>query len=542
MTSQLVQRADGLETLLPAFLVAFALVASPLFAQTVVDGQTSSGAYYRIAVPDGWSPADGLVLWNHGYSQTAPSPFPDLGPLVAVQLSEGYAVAASSYSLSGWALFRTERDNRELVEVFEQQFGVPSQVLLAGASLGGLVTAQGVEQRDLGNVVGALPICGALSGSRIWDAALDLRLLYDYVCAGVPGAQIPGAAEGLPYPVDPGVTEVTIAAAITACTGVLLPENLRSAGQVARLDRLLDLTGLPESFLPTDMGYATVALSDLIHDPLKLDGASAIGNAEVDYGDAGANAGIERVDVEPLARGLLRDNFTPSGKVGSTKIVSLHTDKDGLVLLENEAAYAERVPSENLTVGVVVEDQPSHCGFSEAEILAGWESLRAWVADLPQPSTATLQAACQGLEAGGLASGPCRFDAGVVLPDVDGRLRPRASCDADADTLCLNDGRFRVEVEWKDSLGGSGVGKEVLSSEDSGLLYFFKPANWEMLVKVLDGCSFNNRYWVFSAATTNVEYTLRVTDTESGLVRQYHNLAGAPAPATTDTQAFATCP
>ena len=35
-----------------------------------------------------------------------------------------------------------------------------------------------------------------------------------------------------------------------------------------------------------------------------------------------------------------------------------------------------------------------------------------------------------------------------------------------------------------------------------------------MLIKVLDGCTVNNRFWVFAAATTNFEYRLRVTDSE----------------------------
>jgi hypothetical protein len=62
-----------------------------------------------------------------------------------------------------------------------------------------------------------------------------------------------------------------------------------------------------------------------------------------------------------------------------------------------------------------------------------------------------------------------------------------------------------------------------------------------MLVKVLDGCALNGRYWVFSAATTDVEYTLRITDTETGDVREYWNPLGSAAAALTDTGAFATC-
>ena len=62
------------------------------------------------------------------------------------------------------------------------------------------------------------------------------------------------------------------------------------------------------------------------------------------------------------------------------------------------------------------------------------------------------------------------------------------------------------------------------------------------MVKILDGCGFNDHFWVFAAATTNVEYTLSVTDTQTGITKQYFNPLGTAAAAITDTGAFATCP
>jgi len=110
----------------------------------------------------------------------------------------------------------------------------------------------------------------------------------------------------------------------------------------------------------------------------------------------------------------------------------------------------------------------------------------------------------------------------------------------DTDTeLCLNGGRYEVEVEWRDFGDKTGSAKVApLRSADSGLLWFFSDNNWEMLVKVLDGCGINDNVWVFSAATTNVEYTLRVTDTETGTMREYFNPLGQAASAITDTGAF----
>ena len=45
---------------------------------------------------------------------------------------------------------------------------------------------------------------------------------------------------------------------------------------------------------------------------------------------------------------------------------------------------------------------------------------------------------------------------------------------------------------------------------------FFNAANPEVLIKVLDGCGFNNHYWVFYAATTSVGFDLTVRDTTTG--------------------------
>ena len=365
------------------------LVPAAATAQTQLTGQTSGGAFYQIMVPDGWTPADGLVIWNHGFSLSPIAPEPDLGPLAAVQLAEGYAVAASSYSQIGWALFETVADNREMVAAFEAAFGVPEQVLVYGASLGGIVTAQAIEVGNLGNVVGALPICGAVAGSRLWDGAFDLRVIYDAVCGDVPGAAIPSA--GLPFLPDPSFSPTALALAINACTGIPLPglpEVPPTAEQAARLNKILAVTGLPENFLLTDMGFAVFGLADLIYDPRKLAGGMAFDNAHVDYGDAEINAAVERFVADQEARRQLLANYTPSGKVGDVKIVSLHTDQDGLVIVENESEYAAAVPPENLTVGIVVEDVPSHCDFTEAEVVAAWETLRGWVAGQPQPSRA----------------------------------------------------------------------------------------------------------------------------------------------------------
>jgi len=116
------------------------------------------------------------------------------------------------------------------------------------------------------------------------------------------------------------------------------------------------------------------------------------------------------------------------------------------------------------------------------------------------------------------------------------------SCASDPERLCLLEDRFEVRVDWRTAEGNTGVGRVVPgASDESGNLYFFTPDNWELLIKILDGCSFNDRFWVFFAATTNVEFTVTVRDVLTGLEKQYSNPLGQPANAVTDTDAFDSC-
>jgi hypothetical protein len=109
--------------------------------------------------------------------------------------------------------------------------------------------------------------------------------------------------------------------------------------------------------------------------------------------------------------------------------------------------------------------------------------------------------------------------------------------------LCLKGGRFAVTVSWKTPDAATGNGHVVPGyGDESGLFWYFNADNWELLIKALDGCPINNRKWVFTAATTNVEYDVTVRDLVTDQTKVYHNTQGVSAPAVTDTSAFATCP
>jgi hypothetical protein len=128
--------------------------------------------------------------------------------------------------------------------------------------------------------------------------------------------------------------------------------------------------------------------------------------------------------------------------------------------------------------------------------------------------------------------------------DLMAFVAPVSFCTPSTSATCLTDDRFKVRVHWRTRFGTRDPGNVVpFGSDDSGMFYFFNPNNWEMLLKVLNACSLSpSRFWVFAAATTNVEYTITVTDTQSQQVKTYFNPLGNPAQPIQDTSAFATCP
>jgi plastocyanin len=118
------------------------------------------------------------------------------------------------------------------------------------------------------------------------------------------------------------------------------------------------------------------------------------------------------------------------------------------------------------------------------------------------------------------------------------------ACVPGPDALCLTGGRFKASVDWHTSTTtGSGFAVPLPAAPQSGLFYFFDPTNIEMLIKVLNACvpPFNH-YWVFFAATTNVEFAVVVADTQTGKTVAYFNPLNRSAPPVQDVNAFATCP
>lgn len=130
--------------------------------------------------------------------------------------------------------------------------------------------------------------------------------------------------------------------------------------------------------------------------------------------------------------------------------------------------------------------------------------------------------------------------AGNVSHAAAGLAPAAVGCQASPTAVCLNRGRFRVSAKYDASQtgNGQGAGRVLLESRDSTKFYFFDATNVELIVKVLDGCGINNKFWVFSAGLTNVGVELTVTDTKTGANKVYTSPQKKNYAPNFDTSAF----
>jgi photosystem II stability/assembly factor-like uncharacterized protein len=128
---------------------------------------------------------------------------------------------------------------------------------------------------------------------------------------------------------------------------------------------------------------------------------------------------------------------------------------------------------------------------------------------------------------------------GCVSPDSVWNIAvnpPEPLCAAGSQALCL-EGRFKVETAFRAPAQATTAASPTPLTLNAGAFWFFSSDNLELVVKVLDGRSINGRFWVFYGSLTNVEFTLTVTDRQTGAVKTYFNPQGQLV-SVADTSAF----
>jgi hypothetical protein len=203
-------------------------------------------------------------------------------------------------------------------------------------------------------------------------------------------------------------------------------------------------------------------------------------------------------------------------------------DFDGFLLL-----YASRFDSQRPLEGVVIGNDDAAGGTGTSRI------------------TAQL---AEGLVYRLVTTGVAPGEEGTIINRIEGPGNPRFSgCFpsdasgqhdlADGEAVGFQGGRFCVSMSWRDPHGKTGRGRIAgARTDESANFWFFGQDNWELTLKVLNGCQVNGHYWVFFAPLTDVEFEIRVVDAKSGRERVYRKALGEIAPPDLDTTAFAACP
>ena len=371
---------------------------SPSPATRMLTGTIGSAAYV-IELPAHWNGT--LFLWSHGYVAPGSSnPAADAPDRLVEQwlLGGGYAIAGSSYSSTGWAVEDALKDQVALLDHFGRLVGTPQRVVAIGASLGGLITA-GLVQVQPGRFAGALPLCGVLAGGvAAWNSALDAAYAFKTLLA-------PQSALQLVRISDP-VSNLKLARTLLAQAGS------SPAGQ-ARLALVAALTDVPGWFLPTNpepapTDYAAQAAGQLqwesrIDFPFafsyradveKRAGGNPSWNAGVDYAhqlaispgrdevmalyrsagldlDADLRALNAGANIRPDAPAVayLNENISFDGHI-AVPVLTMHTTDDGLVIPQDETAYAGAVAAAGRSdlLRQVFVHRAGHCAFTSAEV------------------------------------------------------------------------------------------------------------------------------------------------------------------------------
>ena len=161
--------------------------------------------------------------------------------------------------------------------------------------------------------------------------------------------------------------------------------------------------------------------------PDKLDGRNPFTTVGVDYSsdprDPGEHPAHRRRSDPP--RPKLHEVSDFDGAIGSARSCRCTRARISSSCRATRRSSRTTSPADQRTIAIVDEDSPTHCGFTDAEGLAGWEALRAWKDGAPQPDVADLQQMCDTLVSSDDITGPCRFDANPTVVPFDDIVRPR---------------------------------------------------------------------------------------------------------------------
>ncbi|TMC51636.1 MAG: hypothetical protein E6J20_15630 [Chloroflexi bacterium] len=388
---------------------ALALGLAPLTAAAAVTthtGTLADGATYKIEVPSNWNHT--LLLYSHGYVVPGSSnPARDVGDPAtgAFLLSQGYALAGSSYAHAGWALQEAIPDQIATLDIADSIVGTPAHTIAWGHSLGGIITG-GLLQTHSNRFDAALPMCGVVAGGvAVWNEGLDAEFVIKQLLAPSSSVQLVhitdpnnlNAAEGILFGAQSspqGRARLALAAAVGDLPGWFDPASTEPsstdfATQEANQFKWLSQVDGPFVFALRGELEARAGGNPSWNTGVNYSQqlANSIDTAEVQalYQQAGldldadlaALAAAQRISADSSAVKYLTDHIVFNGNLGGKPVLTIHTTGDGLVLNSDEQAYrsvAQDAKDSQLLRQAFVH-RAGHCTFTPAETVAALKAL-----------------------------------------------------------------------------------------------------------------------------------------------------------------------
>lgn len=345
-------------------------------------GTLGAGAEYEIWLPRWWNlTGRNLLIFCHGYV----SPHDEVAlpddidqETLDLLLSQGFGVAQSSFSETGWAVEDGVYRTLQLLRYIKIKHGFTRNVYLVGASEGGAIALRLTEYKPW-LFRGTISLCSLVGGSRLEMAYLShTRILFDYFF-GESLEQLAlfnGTAEKLKISLGSGVLDATpvpelkylgpeeFAAAMTPVLAALLTDGLavQAMSSVAvdgmplyPWNPLMDPNLVIKEFgamLAISLWYNIYGVEDLLE---RTNEQCMVDNLETQYvitdpftsslpSFADLNESVERLDSERYAEVYLWRWYEPKG-IFRIPVVTLHTTRDPAVPFFHELVLQQKAAS-----------------------------------------------------------------------------------------------------------------------------------------------------------------------------------------------------
>lgn len=398
---------------------AKSLGATEVAAKPAPNGGTTltgklGGAQFALVFPAAWK-GEGL-LYAHGYSTpgtpvavaTDPVEKGPGGGLFRPVYDQGFAVGHSAYDKAGLGVETAVRNTKRLRDFLTALGG--KRIYVVGDSMGGSIVVTLLELYPRA-FAGGLARCGVVdSWKTLLGQLTDMRLAYTVLTRGTPFA-LPGEQDvrldALSSVPPAGTPETQATAYVWSRMGQVAqpPLALWTAAQKnpdgpeARIVRQVtaiggfdyDAASLAYPLVTTALGASDMAATagGWIYDNRKKHYTAPGMTAQE---EATLNVQIQRVRAAPEAIAYLTRWHEATGRI-STPLITMHNRIDSLVPYAQETAFeakvrrngrdrflaAYAVPPTRAPLPIGGIEGYTHCGFSPAQAMAGWNALRQWV-------------------------------------------------------------------------------------------------------------------------------------------------------------------